>query len=41
MPPPAPAPVSPSGVQVSPLEQPVPLNLETGPGQSATPLTPQ
>jgi hypothetical protein len=36
--PPAPAP---SGVQVSPLDQPVPLNLENQPGQSVTPLTPQ
>lgn len=45
MPPPVPAPapaaLPPSGVQVSPLEQPVPLNLESQPGQSATPLTPQ
>ncbi|SAK73228.1 hypothetical protein [Caballeronia ptereochthonis] len=32
---------TPSGVQVSPLTQPVPLNLESQPGQSATPLTPQ
>ena len=38
---PAPAALPPSGVQVSPLEQPAPLNLETQPGQSATPLTPQ
>lgn len=38
---PAHAPLPPSGVQVSPLEQPVPLNLETQPGQSATPLAPQ
>ena len=38
---PAPAALPPSGVQVSPLEQPVPLNLESQPGQSAAPLTPQ
>jgi hypothetical protein len=36
----APAP-APGGVQVSPLDQPAPLNLESQPGQSATPLTPQ
>ncbi|WP_250477239.1 MULTISPECIES: hypothetical protein [unclassified Caballeronia] len=42
MPPAAPAPApAPSGVQVSPLDQPVPLNLESQPGQSAAPLTPQ
>jgi hypothetical protein len=37
---PAPAP-APGGVQVSPLDQPVPLNLESQPGQSVTPLAPQ
>ncbi|WP_162066668.1 hypothetical protein [Burkholderia sp. THE68] len=37
----APAAPAPGGVQVSPLDQPVPLNLENQPGQSVTPLTPQ
>ncbi|WP_321796563.1 hypothetical protein [Caballeronia sp. J97] len=37
----APPPAPPGGVQVSPLDQPVPLNLESQPGQSVTPLTPQ
>ncbi|SAK51472.1 hypothetical protein AWB82_01543 [Caballeronia glebae] len=32
---------APGGVQVSPLDQPVPLNLENQPGQSLTPVTPQ
>ncbi|AET90545.1 hypothetical protein BYI23_A027070 [Burkholderia sp. YI23] len=36
----APAP-APGGVQVSPLDQPAPLNLESQPGQSVTPLAPQ
>ncbi len=32
---------APSAVQVNPIPQPVPLNLESQPGQSNQPLTPQ
>lgn len=32
---------APSAVQVNPIPQPVPLNLENQPGQSNQPLTPQ
>ncbi|SAL48552.1 hypothetical protein AWB71_02669 [Caballeronia peredens] len=32
---------APAGVQVNPIPQPVPLNLDSQPGQSVTPLTPQ